>query len=70
MGRAVWRLRVLSWLARACRGGGAVAGVDEGVDELEVGALIGGRELFDLLQAFEDAGGLRGARRRCAPLSS
>jgi hypothetical protein len=49
--------------ACAFRGGGAAAGVDEGVDELEDGALIGGGELFDLLQTFEEAGGLGGARR-------
>lgn len=51
---------------RACRGGGAAAGGDE----FEDGALIGGRELFDLLQTFEEPGGLGGARGPGAPLWS
>jgi hypothetical protein len=36
-------------------GCGAAAGVDHGVDELEDGALIGGRELFDALEALQEA---------------
>lgn len=48
-GRAVWLVRErAAGIARAFGGGGAVAGIDESVDELEDGALIGGRELFDL----------------------
>ncbi|MGQ0765093.1 MAG: hypothetical protein ACT4OZ_05430 [Gemmatimonadota bacterium] len=63
-GRAVFLFRERSaGFARAFRGGGAAAGVDEGIDELVDGALIRGRELFDLLQAFEEPGGFRGAGR-------
>jgi hypothetical protein len=31
-----------------------VAGIEHGIDELEDGALIGGRELLDALQALQE----------------
>lgn len=36
----------------------AAPGIEHGVDELEDGALIGGREFFDALEALEEPGGL------------
>jgi len=38
---------------------GAAAGIEEGVDELEDGALVGG-ERGDGLEAFQEPGGLGG----------
>lgn len=50
----------VSWLSVRGRGG-AAARFDEAVDEFEDGALLGGRELFDPLQAFKEARGPGGA---------
>lgn len=45
-------------LALGARGGrGAAAGVEHGVNELEDGALIGGRQVFDPLQPLEEPRG-------------
>lgn len=39
-------------------GGGASAGIDHGIDELEHGTLVGGRKLLDALQPLQEPRGL------------
>ena len=49
--------------ARWC---GAASRVEHGIDEFEDGALIGGWQLFDTLQTFQQARGFRRVHPRSA----
>ena len=58
-----WSAHLASaWWRRA-----AAAGFEHGVDELEDGALVGGRELLDAAQALQEPRGLRRQRLAHGP---